>query len=60
MYDAKTRSDYAELFKTAEARLGATLRTRLAEVSVKEPSLAAAIKTAGERPSRKSVFGGVK
>lgn len=61
MYDAKIRSTYAELFKTAEAGLGASLRGQLVQAAEKEPSLAAAIKTAGEVTApRKSIFGGTR
>jgi hypothetical protein len=46
MYDAKTRTMYLELFKTAEAGLGVSLRSQLSSV-VKESALADAIKSGG-------------
>jgi hypothetical protein len=59
MYDAKVRSKYVELFKTAEAGLGASLRAQLVQAAEKEPSLANAVKSAGEvTASNKSIFGG--
>lgn len=59
MYDAKIRSTYAELFKTAEAGLGASFRSQIASAAEKEPALSAAVKTAATA-DRKSIFGGTR
>jgi hypothetical protein len=39
MYDATTRNTYADLFKTAEAKVPARLRTELVKIAIRHPAV---------------------
>lgn len=58
MYNAKIRSRYAELFKQAEAGLGATFRDQLVKAAEQEPALAEQLKSSAAPVEHKSIFGG--